>query len=376
MWSSATTPSGAAPGQRGFVLATTLLVTTLLTVMLAASFLLVSAEQRTTDNSFGTARALALAQAGLQNYFSQNRGLSDSSTWDSTRIQLVLGYADVVAVKLRASGGANGSPLSLWVVRSTGVATSPVMAGQTRGSRTIAQFAQLNGGVLPARAALVALNGVRIDGASASPAPANPLSGHDLGSIPPCTSPGGLAADTFAVSAPSGHYQAVNVQAPAGIGVETDYPSWSNLYDSTHIDWTALTSGNFIPDYTVPPGPWPPVMNTNYLVGYAAGDVTIPAGQRRGLLVATGNVTLAPSAHWDGIILAGGVLYPNAAGAIVHGMVVTGLNLALGQPVAPDTVQPGTALVQWTWCYTQSSINSLSALVPLSNAWADTWTTY
>jgi len=287
----------------------------------------------------------------------------------------VLGYADVVATKLRASGGPTGSPLSLWVVRATGVATSPVMAGQVRGSRTIAQFAELNGGVLPARAALVALNGVAINGGSASPAPANPVSGHDLGSIPPCTSPGGLAADTFAVSAPSGRYQAVNVQAPAGIGIETWYPSWSNLYDSTHIDWTSLTSGNFIPDYTVPPGPWPPLMSSNYLVGYANGDVTIPAGQRRGMLVATGNVTLAPGAHWDGIILAGGVLY-QAGPAIVHGMVVTGLNLALGQPVAMDSIQPGSTLVQWTWCYTQSSINSLSALVPIRNAWADTWTTY
>ena len=88
---------------RGFVLATPLLVTTLLTVMLAASFLLVSAEQRTTDNSFGTARALALAQAGQQNYLAQNRGLSDTSSYDSSRVTLVLGYADVVATKLRPS---------------------------------------------------------------------------------------------------------------------------------------------------------------------------------------------------------------------------------------------------------------------------------
>ena len=374
MSSSGTIPSRAA--ERGFVLATTLLVTTLLTVMLAASFLLVSAEQRTTDNSFGTARALALAQAGLQNYFAQNRGLTDSMAYDSTRIPLVLGYADVVAIRLRARGAVSGSPLSLWVVRATGVATSPVMAGQTQGSRTIAQFAQLNGGVLPARAALVALNGVKIDGGSASPAPNNPVSGHDLCSIPPCVSPGGLAADTFAVSAPSGRYMANNVQPPAGIGVETSFAAWSNLYDSTHIDWPGLVGGNFLPDYTLPPGPWPPVGGSNYLIGYSAGDVTIPAGQRRGMLVATGNVTLAPSAHWDGIILAGGQLFPNAAGAIVHGMVVTGLNLALGQPVAADTVLPGVSVLQWTWCYTQSTVNSLSALVPISNAWADTWTTY
>jgi Tfp pilus assembly protein PilX len=373
MSSSGTTRSRGA--ERGFVLATTLLVTTLLTVMLAASFLLVSAEQRTTDNSFGTARALALAQAGLQNYFAQNRGLSDTSTYDSSRVLLVLGFADVVATRLRPSGASSGSSLALWVVRSTGVATSPVMAGQTQGSRTIAQFAQLNQGVLPARAALVALNGAQVTGGTG--ASTNPVSGHDLGSIWPCSSPGGLAADTFSYSTPSGTYQpASGVQPPDGVGVETWYPTWSNLYDTTHIDWVGLVAGNFIPDYTIPPAQWPPVLSSNYLVGYVAGDVTIPAGQRRGMLVVTGNVTLAPSAHWDGIILAGGRLSPNASGAVVHGMVVTGLNLALGQAVPPDTIQPGVVRVQWTWCYTQSSVNSLSALVPLNNAWADTWTTY
>lgn len=380
MSSSGTIGSRAA--ERGFVLATTLLVTTLLTVMLAASFLLVSAEQRTTDNSFGTARALALAQAGLQNYFAQNRGLSASSSYDSSRVTLVLGYANVVATRLRPSGAASGSSLALWVVRSTGVATSPVMAGQTQGSRTIAQFAQLNEGVLPARAALVALNGVVISGAGASPAPANPVSGADLGAAGTCVPPAGLAADTFAVSTPSGGssggYQVFNTQAPAGIGVETWFPSWSNLYDTTHIDWAGLVGGNFIPDYTIPPAPWPPVLSENYLVGYVAGDVTIPAGQRRGMLVVTGNVTLAPSAHWDGIILVGGMLFPNASGALAHGMVVTGLNMALGQAVPPDTIKPqaGPARLQWTWCYTQSTVSSLSALVPISNAWADTWTTY
>ncbi len=374
MSSSGTIGSRAA--QRGFVLATTLLVTTLLTVMLAASFMLVSAEQRTTDNSFGTARALALAQAGLQNYFAQNRGLSDSSTYDSVRVNLVLGYADVVAIRLRPSGAPIGSPLALWIVRSSGVATSPVMAGQTQGSRTIAQFAQLNQGVLPARAALVALNGVVISGGSASPPPAHPVSGHDFGPVPPCVPPGGLAADTFAVSTTSSGYQVTNTVPPAGIGVETWFPFWSRLYDSTHVDWPGLLAGNFLPDYTIPPSPWPSVSGSNYLVGYVPGDVTVPAGQRRGILVVTGNVTLASNAHWDGIILAGGRLLPNAAGAIVHGMVVTGLNLVLGQPVAPDTIQPGAVILQWAWCYTQSSVNSLSALVPLTNAWVDTWTSY
>jgi len=388
MWSSRTTRSRA---ERGFVLATTLLVTTLLTVMLAASFLLVSAEQRTTDNSFGTARALSLAQVGLQYYFSLNTTLTDTSTYDSVRVTLANGYADVVARRVRPGGAPTGSPLALYVIRSTGVATSPVMAGQVQGNRTIAQFAQLNPSNLPARAALVALNGVRINGSTGT---THPVYGHDLGSQLPCVSPGGNAADTFAISYPSGGYTYSNSSpAPTGYptGLESPYASWSNLYDSTHIDWPSVVSGNLIPDQTIPVGaaqttpPWPAILASTYPVIWVPGDVTIPAGQRRGVLVAQGNVTVQDATHWDGIILAGGrlILSPSTlTNYALHGMIVTGLNLALGQSVPPDTVQRGVSAMQglppieWTWCYTRSSINSLSSLVPLKNGWADTWTTY
>ena len=380
MWSSRTIRSRGA--DRGFVLATTLLMTTLLTVMLAASFLLVSAEQRTTDNSFGTARSLALAQAGLQNYFSLNRALPDTTTYDSIHVVLANGYADVVASRVRPRGGTSGSSLGLFVVRSTAVATNPVMAGQVQGSRTIAQFAQLNPSNLPARAALVALNGVQINGVTG----AHPVSGHDLGSIAPCVSPGGAAADTFGISYPSGGYTYTVVSpTPVGYpqGLENPYANWRPLYDSTHVDWVSLISGNFIPDYTIPVGvlttpPWPVILGNTYDVYYVPGDVTIPTGQRRGVLVAKGNVTVVSGTHWDGIILAGGFFRPSPvdAGYYIHGMIVTGLNLALGQAVVPDTLLRGSLDVQWTWCYTQSSINSLSSLVPIRNGWADTWSTY
>ena len=375
------------------MLATTLLVTTLLTVMLTASFLLVSAEQRTTDNSYRTARALALAQAGLQTYFSQNRGLVDTSTYDSTRIALLNGYADVVATKVRGSGAASpSSSLALWVVRSAGVATNPVMVGQVVGSRTIAQFAQLNLGVLPARAGVVALNGVQVIGTGATD---NPLSGSDLGSQAPCVSPGHPAADTAAVTVPTtlptgaGYLQTPG-GSPFGTVESSTFGSSGSLYNATKIDWPGLLGGNFLPDYVVtnasPISAWPPVLSTNYLVGYvprdALGqnqDILIPQGQRRGILVVTGNVDLQPNAHWDGIILAGGnVSVPSpCASCALHGMVVTGLNIALGQTVPRDTLpRLGITYVQWTWCYSQSSIGALSSLVPMKNGWADTWSTY
>lgn len=391
MCSSRTTRSRAAQG--GFVLATTLLVTTLLTVMLAASFILVSAEQRTTDNSFGTARALALAQAGLQYYFSLNTVLTDTSTYDSVHVVLANGYADVVAQRVRPGGAATGSPLALFVVRSTGVATSPVVAGQVQGSRTIAQFAQLNPSVLPARAGVVALNGVQVTGAGSTN---NPLNGSDLGSQAPCVSPGHPVADTAAMTVPTtvvvggaGYLQTAGGN-PNGTIENSSFATWTSLYNATHIDWSGVLNGNFVPDYTVtnasPVSAWPPQLTTNYLVGYVpvdgsghSQDITIPTGQRRGMLVVTGDVRLVAGSHWDGIILAGGnVSVPSpCANCYLHGMVVTGLNIALGQSVPRDTMpRLGNAYVQWTWCYTQSSISSLSSLVPLKNAWADTWSTY
>lgn len=368
--------------QRGFVLATTLLVTTLLTVMLAAAFLLVSSEQRMTDNSFGTARALALAQAGLQNYFSQNRGITASQTYDSTRIVLSGGYADVVAQQMRRGGAGTGSVLALWLVRSSGVSTGPVMAGQVQGTHTVAQFAELNPGKLPARSAMVALNSIaKITGGGSGAT--NPLSGLNFNSyVPGCTPP--PMADTFAVAVPSGGYsQSANILSPDGRGIDPGpYLAWNNLYDTTHINWPSLIAGNFLPDYTVPPGPWPTPLSNNYLIGSAPGDVTIPPSSgMRGMLVATGNVTMAAGAHWDGIILAGGS-FSDAAGGVVHGMVVSGLNLALGQPVAEDTLPVGAApggyhaRVQWSWCYAQGAVNALASLVPMKNGWVDTWSTY
>jgi Tfp pilus assembly protein PilX len=377
------------PGrERGFVLATTLLVTTLLTVMLAAAFLLVSAEQRMTTNSFGTAKALAIAQAGLQNYFSQSRGLDTSSTYDSTRIVESGGYADVVGRRVRPAGATTGGPLALWVVRSSGVATKAVLSGQTQGAHTLAQFAQFNPGQLPARAAMIALNGVAVVGPPGQPFP---ISGHDLNPGLCGSDPGAQAADTFAVNVPMGGLFSTTGSASPPVsqyGIpmvdSVPFPASTNLYDTTHVDWAGLLAGNFTPDYTYPPGPWPPDGGSTYLVGYVAGDVTLPVGQKRGMLVVTGNVTAQTGTHWDGIIIAGGNFTTSPASLTsydIHGMLITGLNVALGQSVPPNRIRRGQDAsnqppIEWAWCYTQSSVNSLASLVPIKNAWVDTWSTY
>ncbi len=370
MSSSGTTRKRAC--ERGFVLATTLLVTTLLTVMLAASFILVSAEQRTTDNSLGTARALVLAQAGLQTYFTENRGLTVSDSIDSTRVIMAGGYADVVARRVRAADTLSGGHLGTWVVKSHGVATTGAMAGQTRGDRTIAQFAQLNPGVLPARAAMVAVNGVQMISTGT-----NPIDGTDQCSTqdtigltvtanPPGYSPGG----GFGASGPRGRPQGIEAT-----GTPTD------VLNLTGIDWPSLVHGNLTPNYTVAPGAsWNPAGTSMSLMGYVPGNLTLLGGSvGQGLLIVTGNLTVANNAQWRGVILVGGKLIEqsNNPSYRLYGMVTTGLNVSLDSLVQPNFLtRRGTSLIHWGSCYAGRAIASQTFMVPIKNAWADTWSTY
>jgi Tfp pilus assembly protein PilX len=352
------------------VLPTTLLVTTLLTVMLTAAFILVTAEYRTTDNSLANTRALTLAQAGLQNYLAANRALTTSSTYDSVRYTLTGGYADVVAQRLYPQ---TDTTVALWIIRSSGYSTVATQSGITQGKRVVAQLAELNPGVLPARAAMVAANGVNMTANGA-----NPISGNDASFCP-------LDDDTTGLTVPVGGYldsaKSGSRPPPAG-GVEY-LSNDTAVVDSTRIDWSALLAGNFTPDYTIPTNPWPPTGGTSYQIGYAEGNVTIPAGGiRRGMLVATGNVTMASSAHWDGIIIAGGRFggASVASSYTVHGMVITGLNMSLGQNVSSNIIRRnsggGARTIQWASCYTGPSTTSLSSLIPINRAWMDTWSTY
>jgi type II secretory pathway pseudopilin PulG len=361
----------ASSGKRrgGFILPTTLLVMTVLTVMLAAAFILVSAEYRVTDNSFASSRALALAQAGLQNYFATGHPLTGAA--DSTVFTFSNGYARVAAFKLRDSTATNQA---LWVVRSIGFDTVRASAGQPNGQRAVAQFATLNPGALPYRATMYAANGVYMVGV---PTSTNPITGSDLVS---CTSP---RTDTNGVIVARGGYtdSAASSNTPWGdpAGVDS-LASASAVIDSTHIDWAALLGGQFTPDYVATP----PCLHAQQLnssafpSGYCDGNATL-TDRRYGLLVVTGNVTLESGVHWDGIIVAGGKV--DGGGDFpykVHGMIISGLNISRGMSVPPNPIRrsDGSRTIGFGSCYTVPSISGLSGLVPIKNAWVDNWSLY
>lgn len=387
---------------RGFVLPTSLLVVTLLTVMLTAAFVLVSAESRTTDNSLSSTRALSIAEAGLQTYLSQNRGLSSTSTWDSMRLDFSGGYAAVVARRMRP---ASTGQLSEWAISSTGYASDPLLPGTPQSKRAVGQVAQLNPGALPMRAALVALNGLVVTG-GISGQTANPVSGVNGGSISGCVLPGGAANDSVGLSTyspvPGPSYSQSPGPPPggetgyggvAGSGMEV-FATRNTLYDSTHIDWPLLADSNgpFRPDYQMPGATLPAPGDTAYLVGRVFGDLTIPPSPspwttkgRHGVLVVTGDVIMANQAHWDGVMVIGGRLIAQGD-FFIHGAVITGLNIMLGMTVVPDSIirqndswQSGFSplhAIDWSWCHVRWSTNALSGMAPVRNSWLDTWALY
>ena len=366
--------------RRGFILPLTLLVTTVITVLLAASFILVSAEFRVTDSSFASSRALAYAQAGLQDYFAQPRSLGTG--YDSTTIAYSGGYATVVAYRLRAQTAVVPAVGVIWVVKSIGTDTVRASSGQPNARRAIMQLARFQSASVPARAALVAANGVHLYGAGSLN---YALSGVDLGAQCSCV----YTKDSTAFSVPAGLWQS---DATAITPTPNEQPaSAPALLALIGIDWTRLLQGYFTPDRYIAAGStsgWPASGSCSYQSWYVQGTATMPnSSGMRGMLVVTGDLVINNNAHWDGVILVGGRLLPQAwnTSYVLHGMVVTGLNL-LSSPLVPvgtDSLwklagwnQGSRPAIQWDYCYASGAVATQSYLVPLNNAWFNNWPTY
>ncbi len=357
--------------RRGFILPTTLMVVALLTVMLTAAFTMVSAEFRTTDNSLAAQRAMAIAEAGLQNYLSANSNLS--GVYDTvSSIAFPGGYAAIGASRLVPAVGAKNA---VWVVRSYGYATDPTLTGQPQAMRVVGRLARLNPGTLYARAAWMSAAPVHIQGIFGS----NPINGSDL-----CT---GSPVDTFGLTIASGDYTSSPGSTP-GNGIEPGTWTRARVADSTHIDWAKIVAGNVDYDYDVTSGSWPG-SPTGYPIYYANGDVylTSSLGTRTGVLVVTGNLRIGSNAVWRGMIIAGGtVTNDNFFGIVgvpfaIQGSLISGLN----ETISPGSV--GTSFVyrftgsssqgmRWGSCYVNSAAGSMASLTPIRNGWLDTWSLY
>ena len=158
--------------RKGFAMPMAIFVIAVLTAALAAGFSGTATEITTNNAVRGQNRAYQLAEAGLE-AFMVRRGESgwctncaNPVTADSewTRVSLIGGYADVVAVKVRPVIGASSA---LYFIRSKGTDTSTRLngaSGSRYATRTVGIYATWNTAMVNVKAAWLSLSGLSKNG--------------------------------------------------------------------------------------------------------------------------------------------------------------------------------------------------------------------
>ncbi len=358
---------------RGFALPITIFVIAILTLMLGSTFTRAATENQIAASSKSTVDALLVAQAGLEKYFGQDFTESDRPlSGDSTRLDVQGGWAWVVPDVLITP--ADTMYNFRYIIRSTGYAENPRQPGNALASHTVAQFADWQKAWLEApRAAFIAANGLDIDG------PTNKV-GFDGRDRPNSLCAGDpLLPDGFGARLPASSYnddlgRAIYRGAPA----RQELGTRQSVARLVNIDWAAIRSGEFVPDYTSPQygqtGNFPSqLVDGNYWE-------SIEHFEGEGLLIVTGNLRVSSSReywYWGGVILVGGDAEFRADTTYIYGRVITGLNYLTGG-TAGDTEVEATqsADIRFDSCNIRKSLKSLNGFVPLVNTWVDNWATF
>jgi len=343
--------------RRGIALPLTIFVITLMTILLAAAFARVGAERELAVGASEAIDAFTVAQSGLQQYLGSRTALPPDG--DSVRFNVTGGYADVVARIVQRP--ADPLQKQMYIVRSTGYVIVPARGATPQGRRTVAQFAQWQVPAIRRIAAYVAANGARdqnpgnrvvVNGVDCAAAPT-------IGSIRGSTG-SNLTRGTYTPSPP------VIAGAPA------------LLADTTGADWATIVGGAFVPDYHY--------INTadlNYKSHMVTGNATLSDAVGRGLLIVTGDLTMAGvAAQWQGIVLVGGkIAFGAGTKATFDGLVISGLNSILVGTPPQNTVLGGASGPAWfhfNYCstYVDASLTAFSGFAPIANAWVDNWASY
>lgn len=348
--------------RRGFALPTAILVIAVMTIMIAGGFSLVSAERRSVADQKSQISAFRIAEDGLELFLIRRDSLLPNAgkvpgAKDSVRINFTGGYADVSLTRIRP---VMGSMSGLYVVRSRGVETAGAYAGTPEGVRTVAQYVLFEPAPMQVLAGWTALSGLDKNGVAGT-----------LGGIDAC----GDSASIAGVAVPMNPGYTGKTESTEGDpGIDSTITA-----DSVAIDWNAIVNENAIEaTITIPGGSWPTdemFADTTFypIIRVNLADFTIPNGGR-GMLIATGHVTLSGSNSWNGVLLIGGDLTSNGDNG-VYGATVTGLNVKLGTYV-PSSTANGTKEYIYNSCEVAKANRTAGALVTLKNTWVDNWVEY
>jgi hypothetical protein len=355
--------------RRGFAIPVAVLVIAVLTIMVAGGFSLVSAERRSVDDQKAQISAFRIAEQGLEVFLVRRDSLMATSAnytrvpgqTESVHINMTGGYADVSLTRLRP---VRGSQSGLYVVRSRGTQTTGAYAGTPQGVRTVAQYVLWQPAPMQVLAGWTALSGLQKNGNAGT-----------LGGADAC----GDSAMVAGVVVPVNPGYTGKTTAASGSPAIDSVPP-----DSVHIDWNGIVNlGLITPTITIPGGAWPTAAltaayddtaSTYYpIIRVNQADFTLPSSGK-GMIIATGNVTISGSVGWKGVLLVGGDITSNGNNGIA-GATISGLNIKLGTYV-PSSTANGTKTYQYNSCEVSKATTTTGALVTLRNTWVDNWVEY
>lgn len=354
--------------ERGVALPLAMFVAFGLTALMAAAFTMVSVEQRIVGNSTSQLDAFSAAQTGLER-FRADRGAfgfaaEPPAAYESTRVFVDQGYADVVLTRIRPS--VDGSA-PLYVLRSHGVAAGPLPIGGAGGERVVAQYAQWEDGSMPARAAFTSLTGLHKNGGSGT------ISGVDQCGVRPTVA---------GVSVPNspGYTQSGGRSVPDGAPPIENMGTPTEAAAQITIDWRGVVDGTALtPDVSIPGDPWPSFADPNYWpIVKADGDFSLPT-DGRGVLIVTDRLTIEGNKTWHGVVLVGEHVVGDGNNE-VSGVLVSGLNIKLAADpdlaavmLGRNSIGNGVKRIHYNSCFISQALQSFRGLAVYRNAWMDNW---
>ncbi|HVZ78603.1 MAG TPA: hypothetical protein VG818_11535 [Gemmatimonadaceae bacterium] len=364
--------------REGFALPMAILVIAVITAALAAGFLATNSEIATNQAERGVNRAFWIAQNGLEQFlvrrsesgFCQLCYLTGANAppvaqYESARVAVTGGYADVTSRQVHASTGSNDP--AIYFVMSHGVDTTVKMSGagnSAKAERTVGMYAKWNTMVMNVLAGWTSLSGISKQGSSGT------ISGVDQ-----C----GQDTSRAGVSVPKGEWSSSGHFSPTGNPPLDTTKSVSQLAAQTKIDWASIMNGAITPDVEIPPNSFPSsskFADTSYwpIIRIHSNNYSLPnAGQ--GIIIADSNFTISGSNMWNGIILVGGSLTSNGNNT-TSGATISGLNILRGgtadtSVVISEATANGTKSYVYNSCNVSRATKGMQVYQAVPNTWID-----
>jgi len=323
------------------------------TAMASAGFILSDSDYRVSQNHRSSVHAFLAANAGLYEY------VGDQKTPDTK-----LAYA-------YTTGDAGVGPQQLLdlgdgrvLYRIASQATYDAPEGGTASHAVSTTVIHATEG-FNVTAPLVSLTTLRKSGGAGT------IDGEDRSKDGDCD--GAKAPEIAGVAVPNGGYDQTGGNSVPEGGPDILEDDIAGLIALIGLDWAGLINGGVVtPDYTIPAESWPSIGADEWPVIQVTEDVKLqPANTGRGLLIVERSAQMIGSFHWDGIVLVGGNII-SSGNTKIHGTLMAGLNILLGQTPPDNDIGSGNKEFRYDSCNVQEAMGSVfSGLHEVPGTWTE-----